>query len=219
MEVLEKAYSSEQHAKAKEAREMAEPKFEVHQMRSLEANAEILKDVQLLREVHEWERNVSGGDGEGRAIAREVMAGIVVEEAKQRLQHFLDSKRVASLNLGHHRTGTLREVESRTLTDYLARAVESQSQRDYRQSVKSAAHETHTRLVKDFDKAMNYYEAARDMASEAQGRDPRFTDKEKINLEIYAERQEDETARQNYLALARGDNQAQERAAVVSHSR
>lgn len=217
--VLDKAYSSEQSARGKEAREMPEPKYEVHQMRSLEASAEILKDVHLLREVHDWEKNASGSDGEGRAVAREIMTGIAVEEAKERLQHFLDSKRVASLNLGHHRTGTLREVESRTLTDYLARAIESQTRRDYRDNVKSAAHETHTRLVKDFDKAMNYNEAARELASEAQSRDPKFTDKEKINLEIYAERLTDESARENYLALARGDNQSQEREAVVSYSR
>jgi hypothetical protein len=95
----------------------------------------------------------------------------------------------------------MREVEARTLTDYLARSIESQGQRDYRHSVKSAAHETHSRLVKDFDKAMNYHEAARELAAGAQSREPKFTDKERINLEIYAERQNDEDERGKYLAL------------------
>jgi hypothetical protein len=54
------------------------------------------------------------GSWEGRAVAREIMAEIGVKETNERLQHFLESKRVASLNLGDHRTGTLREVEART---------------------------------------------------------------------------------------------------------
>jgi hypothetical protein len=171
---------------------MPEPRYERYQINSLEASAETLRDSNLLHEVHEWEkhsaRSDSGINWEGRAVAREIMARITVEQTKERLQHFLDSKRVASLNLGHHRTGTLREVESRTLTDYLVRAIESQGHWDYRHSVESAAHETHNRLVKDFDKAMDYHEVVRELASEAQGREPNFTDKEEINLEIYAGR-------------------------------
>jgi hypothetical protein len=213
--LLEKAYASEQHTRDKEGKQMPEPKYEPHQMRSLEASAEILKDVHLLREVHDWEKNVSRSDGEGRTVAREIMTGIAVEEAKERLQHFLDSKRVASLNLGHHRTGTLREVETRTLTDYLARAIESQGQRDYRHTVRSAAHETHSRLVRDFDKAMNYHEAVRELAAEAHGSEPQFTDKERINLEIYAERQNDEMTRDQFLELARNDVSAERDVAVA----
>ena len=115
-----------------------------------------------------------------------------MQETKERLQHFLESKRVASLNLGDHRTGTLREVEARTLTDYLARAIESTQQRDHRHSINLAAREHHGRLVSDFEKAKDYYATARDLASEAHGSEPQFTDKERINLEIYAERQNDE---------------------------
>jgi hypothetical protein len=154
-----------------------------YEMRALESSAELLRDHELLREVHEWERKTSRSDSSidlhGRAVARGIMSGIAAEETKERLQRFLDSARVASLNLGHHRTGTLREVEARTLTDYLARAIESSGARDYRRLVKAAAHEQHGRLVKDFDKAMNYHEATREMAAEAQGREPQFTDKEK----------------------------------------
>jgi hypothetical protein len=208
LEILEKAYASEQQTRRKNGQEMQEPKYEAHQMRALEASVEILKDAHLLREVHDWEKNTSRtgtASWEGRAVAREIMAGIAVEEAKERLQHFLESKRVASLSLGHYRTATLREIEARTLTDYLARAIESQGQRDYRRSVKSAAHETHSRFIKDFDKAMDYHEATRELATEAQGREAKFTNKEKINLEIYAERQNDETIRDQILELARGD--------------
>jgi hypothetical protein len=206
---LEKAYISEQRTRGREGKEVPEPKYEVHQMRALESSAELLRDHELLREIHEWERKTSRSDSsidsEGRAVAREIMSGIAAEETKARLQHFLDSARVASLNLGHHRTGTLRKVEARTLTDYLARAIESSGARDYRRLVKAAAHEQHSRLVKDFDKAMNYHEAAREIAERSQGRNPQFTDKERINLEIHAERQNDETLRAEFLSLARND--------------
>jgi hypothetical protein len=206
LDALEKAYLSDQRIRGREGQEMPEPKYEVHQMRALESSAELLRDHQLLGEVHEWERNMARSDStidwQGRTVAREIMSGIAVDETKERLQHFLDNARVASLNLGHHRTGTLREVEARTLTDYLARAIESSGARDYRRLVKAAAHEQHSRLVKDFDKAMNYHEAARELAAEAQGREPQFTDKEKINLEIYAERQNDESTRAQFLGIA-----------------
>jgi hypothetical protein len=207
VEILEKAFSTEQTTRVKDGREMPGARYEHHQMNSLESSAEILRDVTLLREVHEWEKSASRGDAtiswEGRVVAREIMSRLAVEETKERLQHFLESKRVASLHLGNHRTGTLRDVEARTLTDYLARAIESSQQRDHRHSITDAAREHHGRLVNDFQKARHYYDAARELASEAQGREPKFTDKEKINLEIYAEQQNDEVTRQQYLELAR----------------
>ena len=220
---LEKAYSSEQRTRAKDSGDMPEPRYEHYQLRALEASAETLRDPILLREVHDWEKNASRNDPatswEGRAVAREIMSGLAAEEAKERLQHFLESRKVASLNLGNHRTGTLREVEARTLTEYLARAIESNAHRDYRHTITSAAHEHHARLVKDFGKASNYHEAARELAAEAQTRDAQFTDKEKINLEIYAERQNDAGERERYLEAARGESHSREQAASASHSR
>lgn len=173
---------------------MPEPKYEPYQIRALEASAETLRDSKLLREVDKWEKTAFKNDREssweGRAVAREIMAEIGVQETKERLQHFLESKRVASLTLGDNRTGTLREVEARTLTDYLARAIESRQERDHRHSINVAARESHGRLVSDFEKAKDYYATARELASEAHGTEPQFTDKERINLEIYAEGQD-----------------------------
>jgi hypothetical protein len=207
LDVLENAYSMEQRTRARTGTEMPEPKYENYQLSRLESSAEILRDPRLLREVNELEKNVSKNDPEinwgGRAVAREIVSGIAVEEARERLQHFLESKRVASINLGEHRTGTLKEVEARTLTDYLARAIESSEHRDYRHAVKNAAHEHHFRLVKDFEKASNYHGAARELADGARGQEPKFTDKEKIKLEIYAERQNDGAERERYSDLAR----------------
>jgi hypothetical protein len=206
VDVLEGIHQIEQDKGMREGQVMPDPQYDAFQIRSLETSAEILRDSKLLREVHEWEntfgRNSEPG-WEGRSVAREIMSGLAVEETKERLERYLETKRVASLNLGNHQTGTLREVEARTLTEYMARAIESREQRDFRHAVKVAAKDHHGRLVSDFEKAQDYHEAVRELASELRDREPRFTDKEKINLEIYAERQNDEMTRQQYLGLAR----------------
>jgi hypothetical protein len=223
VDALENAYSSEQRSRARDGNTMPEPRYERYQISALESSAEALRNPKLLREVHDWEKTAAKNgpeiNWEGRAVAREITSGLAVEETKERLQHFLESKKVASLNLGNHRTGTLHEVEARTLTEYLARAIESSEHRDYRHTVKLAAREHHGRLVNDFEKASGYHEAARELASEATDRDPKFTDKEKINLEIYAERQNDEAERERYLELARGEGHSQEHEASASRSR
>lgn len=212
VDVLQKAYTSEQLQRMQNGLSMPEAKYERHQILSLEASAEVLQDVKLLRDVHEWEKAASKDDGainwEGRAIAREITSEIAVAVRRERLEHFLESKKVASLHLGEHRTGTLRNVEARTLTEYVARALtESQEQKQYRHDVKTAARGYETRLASDLERAENYHQAARELASEARDSNPQFTDKEKINLEIHAERQNDELDRQKYLQLARGGEQ------------
>lgn len=220
VDVLQNAYMSEQRQRMGNGLSMSEAKYERHQILSLEASAEVLQDVKLLREVHEWEKNDREINWEGRAIAREITSEIAVEVRRERLEHFLESKKVASLHLGEHRTGTLREVEARTLTEYVARALtESQEQRQYRHDVKTTARAHETRLVSDLERAEHYHQAARELASEAKDRNPQFTDKEKINLEIYAERQNDESEREKYLELARGSEQSQDRELSVSLTR
>ena len=224
VDLLQNAHQKEEERRALAGESMPEPKYQPYQVKSLESSAETLRDPQLLREVHDWEKSSAKNDSEtnweGRAVAREIMSGLAVEETRERLQHFLESKRVASLHLGNHRTGTLREVEARSLTDYLARAIlETREQRDHRHMVKLAAHEHHGRLVNDFEKASDYHDAARELASETMEREPQFTDKEKISLEIYAERQIDETIRERYLEMARGEAASQEREVSISQSR
>jgi hypothetical protein len=223
-EILENAYKREQRTRECDGKDMPEPKYERHQINRLEASAETLRDPKLLREVHDWERYASRTDSEinweGRAVAREITSHLALEETKERLHHFLESKKVASLPLDNHRTGTLREVEARTVTEYVSRAIhETSEQRDHRHTVKLAAREHHGRLSSDFAKAQDYHEAARELASEAKDREPKFTDKEKINLEIYAERQNDAAERERCLELARGEIHSQEREISVSRSR
>jgi len=223
VEVLGNAYTLEQDRRMQNGISMPEAKYERHQIQSLEASAEVLQDVKLLRDVHEWERTASKNEEinwEGRAIAREITSEIAVEVRRERLEHFRESKKVTSLHLGEHRTGTLREVEARTLTEYVARTLtESQEQRQYRHDVKTTARAHETRLVSDLERAEHYHQAARELASEAKDRNPQFTDKEKINLEIYAERQNDESDRERYLELARGSEQSQDRELSVSLTR
>ena len=141
LKVLENAYASEERAYGRNGQKMPEPVYDRRQIASLEASAEILRDTKLLREVHEWEKQASRTDSdinwEGRAVARELISQLAVEERRERLEHFLESRKVASLHLGEHRTGSLRQVEARTLTEYLARAIESNAQRDFRHSVKT----------------------------------------------------------------------------------
>lgn len=224
VDVLESAYLSEERSREQNGKSMPDPNYRADQMRSLEASAETLRDTKLLSEVHEWEKAASKTDKQidwaGRAVAREITAGVAVEETKQRLEQFLESRRVASLHLGNHRTGTLREVEAHRLTDYLARAIETTAQRDYRHNLKLAAKEHHGRLVAEFEKASEYHDVTRELASPVPNRNPKFSDKEKINLEIYAERQNDPEERERILGLAReSSGRAHEREGVISRSR
>jgi hypothetical protein len=223
-EVVESAYTREERSRDRSGQSKPNPKYSEDHVKILEAGAEILRDMKLLSEVHEWEKAASKHDQninwEGRALAREIMAEVGAKETTQRLEQFLETKRVASLHLGNHRTGTLREVEARSLTDYLARLIETTTQRDYRHTVRLAATEHHGRLLAEFEKASEYHDVAHELASAVTDRDPKFTDKEKINLEIYAERQTDAQQREGLLDLARGRvGGTHERDVAVSRSR
>jgi hypothetical protein len=224
VDVLGDAHTLEDRWRSQTGLSMPEPKYERPQILSLEASAEVLQDAKLLRDIHEWEKSASGADPqinwEARAVAREITSRVAVQERSERLEHFLESKKVASLHVSEHRTGTLRQVEARTVTEYIVRAVtETQEQRQYRHDVKLAARAHETRLVNDLERAEQYHQTARELATEAKHRNPQFTDKERINLEIYAERQDDESERERYLDLARGHEHSQDREMSVSINR
>jgi hypothetical protein len=224
VDTLERAHTLEDRRRAQHGLSMPEPKYERSQILSLEASAEVLQDPKLLREVQEWEKAGSKSNPqvswEGRAVAREIIARVAVEEREQRLHHFQESKKVACLHVGELRTGTLREVEARSVTEYVVRAfTETPEQREHRQDIKLAAREQHGRLTSDLDRAKHYHQEARELALEARNRNPQFTDKEKINLEIYAERQNEESERERYLDLARNQGAVEDRQMSMSLSR
>ena len=79
--------------------------------------------------------------------------------------------------------------------------------------------EHHDRLASDFERAQEYHDTARELASEAKDRNPQFSDKERINLEIYAEHQNDTAERERYLEMARGEAGSHEREISISPSR
>ena len=61
-----------------------------------------------------------------------------------------------------------------------------------------------------FEKATGYHEAALELASEAKNRESQFTDKERMSLEIYAERQDGSAKREKYLEMARSESHPQQ---------
>ena len=94
----------------------------------VKVSTEMFRDPKLLVEVPEWEKNASKNDppdqlGKGVLSHARSCPASPFWRLRNALSTFLESKKVASLNLVDHRTGALREVEARTLTEYLARAI------------------------------------------------------------------------------------------------
>ena len=93
----------------------------------VKVSTETFRDPKLLVEVHEWEKNASKNDPPdqlGRACCRtRDHVRHRRSETKERLEHFSRKQESRFTLSGDHRTGTLREVEARTLIEYLARAI------------------------------------------------------------------------------------------------
>ena len=60
LDVLENAHAPEQRSRSQNGLTLPDPKYERHQINALEASAETLRDSNLLREVHEWEKPPPG---------------------------------------------------------------------------------------------------------------------------------------------------------------
>lgn len=94
--------------------------------------------------------------------------------------------------------------------------VEKPAARETRHSIEAASANSQARLATAYEKSRAYLEAAREIASSLRTElreqvidkthlTPAFTAKERINLEIYAERQADPQVRAHYLSLARAE--------------
>ena len=105
------------------------------------------------------------------------------------------------------------------MTEHLAGAIGFWEQRDFRHTAKLTAKEYHGRLVSDFEGTQEYHEAARELTSEQGTASRNLTDTEKINLEMIAQRQNDEAERQKYLDSASSDNLSQQLRGRGSRSR
>jgi len=79
-------------------------------------------------------------------------------------------------------------VEARTVTEYPANVVmDTREQRNHRHAVKLATNQHHGRLVNDFEKPRITIRRHASWPPKPLD-EPKFTDWEKINLELYAER-------------------------------
>jgi hypothetical protein len=210
---------------------MPEPEFTREELRRIEANAEVTRDAGLLRQLDEFERrsNERGSRSEritpqeqlGRAVAREVMAEIAHRESAERLANFNERGDVQPLaiesNDGRISVHRLKETRPHSIVERALRPfIESSAARETRHAIEAASANSQARLVADYEKSRAYLEAAREIAgnlhaeAHQQGIDhthlmPAFTPKERIDLEIYAERQADPSQRTHYLTLARGE--------------
>src|ERR1051325_10462562 len=106
LQTIENAYEPEQRRRLNDNRTMPEPVYDRSQINSLEASAETVRDANLLREVHQWEQAGSTDSEvswEARAVAREIMSSIALEQAKERLYNFLENEKGSSLHLENHK--------------------------------------------------------------------------------------------------------------------
>lgn len=156
-----------------------------------------------------------------RVAARETVAEVAYRESAERLAYY--NERGDSLPLaiesidGRLSVHRLKDTKPRSLVERALRPlIEKPAARETRQAIETASAHSRARLITENEKSRAYLEAAREIAgnlraeAREQGIDisrlvPEFTPKERINLEIYAERQTEPTERERYLGLARGE--------------
>ncbi len=231
VEVLTRIHESEAANRASEGRAMPEPEFTREELRRIEANAEVTHDAGLLRQLDEFERRSNERDSRservtaqerlGRAIARELMAEVAHHESAERLTSFTERGDAQPLaiesNDGRISVHRLKETRPHSVVERALRPfLEKPAARETRHAIEAASANSQVQLVVDYEKSLAYLEAAREIAGNLraevreQGIDythlmPALTSKERIELEIYAERQADPRERDRYLSLARGE--------------
>lgn len=231
VEVLARAHATESANHARNRQGMPEPEFTRKELRSIEANAEATRDAGLLRQLEEFERRSNESDSRServiaqerlsRAVARELIAEVAHRESAERLARFNERGDAQPLaiesNDGHISIHRLKETRPYSVVERALRPfLEKPATRETRQAIEAASASSQARLVADYEKSLAYLEAAREIAGKLraevreQGIDythlmPTLTPKERIDLEIYAERQADPLQRAHYLSLARGE--------------
>ncbi|MFP5265193.1 MAG: relaxase/mobilization nuclease domain-containing protein [Blastocatellia bacterium] len=231
VEVLTRIHDSEAANHAREGRAMPEPEFTREELRRIEANVEVTRDAGLLRQLDGFERSSSerysrservvAQERLGRAVAREILAEIAHSESIERLSSFNERGDVQPLviesNDGHISVHRLKETRPHSVVERALRPfIEKPAARETRHAIEAASANSQARIVADYEKSFTYLEVAREIAdnlraeARQQGIDqaqlaPAFTPKERIDLEIYAERQTDQSQRTHYLSLARGE--------------
>jgi hypothetical protein len=204
---------------------MPGPEFTREELRRIETNAEVTRDAGLLRQLGEFERRsnerVTAQERLSRAVAREIVAEVAHRESAERLASFNERSDAQPLaiesNDGRISVHRLKETRAHSVVERVLRPfLEKPAARETRHAIEAASVNSQARLVADYEKSRAYLEAAREITgnlraeAREQGVDhthlmPAFTPKERINLEIYAERQTDPSQRTHYLGLARGE--------------
>ncbi len=231
VEALTRAHEKEAASRPLGDQAMPQPEFSREELSRIAANAEATRDASLLRQLNEFEKRLDGRDAQGervtpeerlgRAMAREVMAEAAYRETAERLANFSERADVQPLAIeskdGRVNVHRLKDTRLHSVVERALRPlVEKPAARETRHAIEAAAANSRARLVADYEKSLAYLEAAREIAASlrAETREqvmdkihlsPAFTPKERINLEIYAERQADPQARAHYLSLARGE--------------
>jgi hypothetical protein len=184
----------------------------------------------MLRQLREFERwssadgtpKVSGSPERelGRALARETMAEIFLRESGERLANFQARSELQPLLIeapdGRLLTKRLEDTKPNSLAERVLRPlIERESGRELHDAIRAAFAQYHDHLLSGHEKSLSYSATAheitellREEAKDRAGAEraaPDFTSKERINIEIYAERLTDPSERESYLRLARGE--------------
>ena len=231
VEALTRIHESEAASRSLDGRASQPPEFTREQLRRVEANAQVTRDAQLLRQLDEFEKHnieqdsltgrVTPEQRLSRAAAREIVAEVAYRESAERLDHYNergDSQPLAIESIdGRISIHRLKETRPHSVAERALRPlIEKPAARDIRHAIEAASANSLSRLITENENSRAYLEAAREIAgslraeAREQGIDsthlmPEFTPKERINLEIYAERQTDPAVRERYLSLARGE--------------
>jgi hypothetical protein len=231
VEALTRIHESEAASRSQDGRADRQPEFTHEELRRIEANAEVTRDARLLRQLDEFEKHnperdttserVTPEQRLSRAVAREIMAEVAYRESAERLAYYNergDSHPLAIESIdGRISVHSLKDTKPHSLVERALRPlIEKPDARETRHAIEAASANSQARLITENEESRAYLEAAREIAgnlraeAREQGIDttrlvPEFTPKERINLEVYAERQTDPAERERYLGLARGE--------------
>jgi diadenosine tetraphosphate (Ap4A) HIT family hydrolase len=231
VEVLTRAHERETASCSLVGRAMPPPEFTCEELSRIEANAEATRDAGLLKRLNEFEKRFNGRDLHserqtpeerlGRAMAREIIAEVAYRESAERLATFNERGDVQPLAIeskdGRINVRQLKDTRPHSVVERALRPlVERPAARETRLAIEAASANSQAHLATAYGKSRAYLGAAREIAANLRTElreqvtdkthlAPAFTPKERINLEIYAERQADPQARAHYLSLARSE--------------
>ncbi len=230
VETLTRIETRESAFRAQSGQAMPEPLFMRKELERVAANLEVTRDAAMLRQLHEFEKqfNTYGPLKErrspeqevGRALAREAMAEIFQRESAERVANFQARSELQPLRIelpgGSLLTKRLEDTKPNSLAERVLRPlIERGSERDLHDAIRAAFAQYRDHLLSGHEKSLSYLAASREIAGllhaeakEHMGTEkaaPDFTPKERINIEIYAERLTDPKEREHYLRLSRGE--------------